>query len=249
MLSKTQIKQYKALKNKKNRQESGLFVVEGEKMVAEALASGFSVVEVIEDAAAIEQISSLTTPPSKIAVVRMASTSKADALKPGLYLALDSLRDPGNLGTILRLADWFGIRRVFMSDDTVEIYNPKVVQSTMGSIFRVSYEYCNLADVCKAFVAAGGEVLGTFLGGENLYEIESRAREVPTLVVIGSESFGISSEIEALCTRRITIPSFSQDGAAEFGDALHRDPSGVGRGCESLNAAIAAAVTISQLRG
>lgn len=227
MITKAQIKTYKALKQKKYRDESGLFVVEGEKMTQEALASDFEVVEVITDKDAIAQISSLTTPPEKIAIVRKPEMkAAAGALENDIYIALDSIRDPGNLGTILRLCDWFGVRKIFMSQDTVDIYNPKVVQSTMGSIFRVDYEYCDLQEVCREF-AKCGSVVGTFLGGENLYG--TSLKEEPTLIVIGSESFGISQEIGALCTKRVTIPSF-------------------GSPCESLNAAIATAITISHYR-
>ena len=141
-ISKNELRQVRSLAQKKFRDESGLFVVEGEKMVSEALASGFEVVsvyrrdEICEEAMA--RLSMLSSPSPVLAVVRQPAPAPFHPSK-GLFLALDGIRDPGNLGTILRVADWFGIDGVVASPDTVELYNPKVVQATMGAIFRVPF--------------------------------------------------------------------------------------------------------------
>ena len=147
--------------------------------------------------------------------------------KDGLYLALDVIRDPGNMGTILRIADWFGLDGVFAAPDSVDIFNPKVVQSTMGAIFRVDFHYCSIAELCSRNDA---EFFGTFLEGENIYEAElssDRAR----IIVTGNESNGISDSVSKACTRRLTIPSFAK-----------------GQGSESLNAAVATAITVSEFK-
>ena len=137
------------------------------------------------------------------------------------------MRDPGNMGTILRLADWFGLDCIFASPDSVEIYNPKVVQASMGAIFRKKLIYCDIARKCGEFRAAGLEVFGTFLNGDNIYEI---ALPAEGLIVLGNESNGISEAVAAECSRRLTIPTF-------------------GGGSESLNVSIAAAITVSEFKG
>ena len=155
-ISNNEIKRIKSLQQKKFRDESGLFIVEGEKMVEEALNSGFQVEAVYRKdeigETAMSRISSLASPSPVLAVVRKPADSKIEnvtSLKPlisegGLFLALDTIRDPGNLGTILRIADWFGIKAVFASADTVDVFNPKVVQATMGAVFRVKLHYLDL---------------------------------------------------------------------------------------------------------
>ena len=155
-LSNSDIKKIRSLQQKKFRDESGLFIVEGEKMVQEAVDSPFGVENIYrkEDigADAMGRISALSSPSPVLAVVRKPEDSIIDDAselmpvirKGGLYLALDAIRDPGNLGTILRIADWFGIDAVFASKDTVDVFNPKVVQSTMGAIFRVKMHYVDL---------------------------------------------------------------------------------------------------------
>ena len=171
MLSKAEIKKIRSLKEKKYRDEYGQFVVEGEKLVSEALASGFKISAVYrkdiigeED---MSRISQLSTPSPVLAVVEKPKPRKLE-LERGLYLGLDAVRDPGNLGTILRLADWFGIKAVFASQDCAEIFNPKVVQASMGSIFRVSTVYCDLPDICVRFRNMGLPVYGTFIGGRDI---------------------------------------------------------------------------------
>lgn len=238
MISKAEIKRIHALRAKKQRDESGLFVVEGEKLVAEALASGFEIENVyrIEDIGreAMERITMLSSPSPALAVVRIPgapSLADIDALVASrpLCLALDSVRDPGNLGTIVRIADWFGIDAIFASEDTVELYNPKTVQATMGAIFRRKVIYCDLPEVTRKFTASGMPVFGTFLDGNDIYG-EDLSQE--GLIVMGSESNGIGPEVGAAVTRRLYIPPYPRDAA----------------GSESLNVAIATAVTCALFR-
>ncbi len=250
MLSKNEIKEIKALGQKKFRDERRLFVVEGEKLVAEALQSDFDVVAHyhVDDIGAetMARISQLTHPSPALAVVRMPQPETADdgaalALDPDeLVLALDGVRDPGNLGTIIRIADWFGIRRILASEDTVEAYNPKVVQATMGAIFRVRVTYVNLADYLRCPVKPGMtngvkpgmtnvEVYGTFLEGDNIYDVPLKRGGI---IVMGSEANGISPEVAAAVTQKLYIPPFPADAHTS----------------ESLNVAVATAITVAEFR-
>lgn len=239
MLSHNDIKRIKSLQQKKFRDECGLFVVEGEKMVAEALSSDYEVVEVLRaeeiGEEAMERISSLSTPSPVLAVIRQkkaVSAEEADRLVvPGmLAIGLDAVRDPGNLGTIIRIADWFGIDAIFASSDTVELYNPKVVQSTMGAIFRKKVIYCDLDSVCESFAKRGMNVYGTFLDGEMIYNKELSG---DGLIIMGNESMGVSRAIASRVSSRLFIPSFAAEGEAH---------------AESLNVAVATAVTVSEFR-
>ena len=165
-ISNNEIKRVKSLQQKKFRDETGLFVVEGEKMVEEACASALAVEEVYYRDEAMSRISALTSPSPVLAVVRkpsdvcLDSAGQIESIKSrsGLYLGLDSIRDPGNLGTILRIADWFGIDAVFATRDTVDVFNPKVVQATMGAIFRVKFHYVDLPELSRCILDAGGKV-------------------------------------------------------------------------------------------
>ena len=235
-ISKNELRQVRSLAQKKFRDESGLFVVEGEKMVSEALASGFEVVSVYRrdeiGEEAMARLSMLSSPSPVLAVVRQPAPA---AFRPskGLFLALDGIRDPGNLGTILRVADWFGIDGVVASPDTVELYNPKVVQATMGAIFRVPFHRMDIAELCRKVVSGGGHVYGTFLDGENMYsKALDCGLEAPSVIVIGNESNGISPAVAACVSDRLFIPPYPAD-----------DP-----GSESLNAAIATAITVAEFR-
>lgn len=235
-ISKNELRQVRSLAQKKFRDESGLFVVEGEKMVSEALASGFEVVSVYRrdeiGEEAMARLSMLSSPSPVLAVVRQPVPA---AFRPskGLFLALDGIRDPGNLGTILRVADWFGIDGVVASPDTVELYNPKVVQATMGAIFRVPFHRMDIAELCRKVVSGGGHVYGTFLDGENMYsKALDCGLEAPSVIVIGNESNGISPAVAACVSDRLFIPPYPAD-----------DP-----GSESLNAAIATAITVAEFR-
>ncbi len=230
MLTNAEMKSIRSLREKKFRDELGLFTVEGEKSVAEALASSFEVVRVLraEDigASAMERISQCATPSPVLAVVKMPKEDRLAELPGGLALALDSVRDPGNFGTILRIADWFGVSQVFASPDSVETFNPKTVQASMGSVFRVRVSRCDIAALCTEFSSAGRRVYGTVLDGENIYSAQLAA---DGLVVMGNESNGISAEVARRLDSRLCIPSF-------------------GGGAESLNVAVATAVTLSEFR-
>lgn len=241
-ISNNEIKRVKSLQQKKFRDELGLFVVEGEKMVEEAMASPFAVEcvyrrdEIGEEA--MKRISSLSSPSPALAIVRKPKDIYVDdpgsmKISSGLYLGLDSIRDPGNLGTILRIADWFGIDAVYAAKDSVDVFNPKVVQSTMGAIFRVKMHYVDLPELASSILNAGGKVYGTFLDGRNIYQRElSCGQDSPVMIVIGNESEGISARMEEFVSDRLYIPPYPAG-----------DP-----GSESLNAAVATAVTVAEFR-
>ena len=237
MITKAEIKEIRALAQKKFRDAAGLFTVEGEKLVEEALRSGFEVVKVYRTeeigAENMARISMLTHPSPALAVVRKPTQPELVPASGELMLALDSLRDPGNVGTILRIADWFGIRTVVASPDTVELYNPKVVQATMGAIFRVNVHYVELTGWLDEVLAAGGKVYGTFLDGRRIYDQPLETGEnAPSVIVIGNESNGISPAVAARVSDRLFIPPYPGD-----------EPTS-----ESLNAAVATAVTVAEFR-
>ena len=235
MISKNGIKDIKALGQKKFRDERGLFVVEGEKLVAEALQSGWDVVAHyrVEDIGeeTMARISQLAHPSPALAVVRQPAAEPLAIEPDELVLALDGIRDPGNLGTILRIADWFGIRNVLASEDTVECFNPKVVQATMGAIFRVRVHYCDLVRSFASLRMTGGDipVYGTFLDGKDIYETPLTRGGV---IVMGSEADGITPEVAKTVTRRLFIPPYPRDA----------------RTSESLNVAVATAITCAEFR-
>ena len=244
-ISNNEIKKIKSLQQKKFRDETGLFIVEGEKMVREAIDSQFKVEkayyksEIGEEG--MKRISALSNPSPALAVVQKPKDSSlddasvlADVIKEGgLFLALDTIRDPGNLGTILRIADWSGIKAVFAAKDTVDVFNPKVVQATMGAIFRVKLHYVDLLEVSDIVLANGGKVYGTFLDGENMYEKNlDTGKDSPVMIVIGNESEGVSKAMEAKVSDRLYIPPYPADALTS----------------ESLNAAIATAITVAEFR-
>lgn len=239
MLTKNQIKYITQLKQKKFRDSNKVFVAEGFKVINELLNSTLQlqhiyttkqlnfnvskefVTEITE--ADLKKISSLTTPNDCLAVFKM----KEDRLPQsnGLKIALDNVRDPGNLGTIIRLCDWFGIADLICSKETVDVYNTKVVQATMGSLTRVNIHYINLADYLKN---TNEPVYGTFMDGTNIYKTDLSTSGV---IVLGNEANGISKEIEALVTAKIAIP--------RFGDLQQT---------ESLNVATATAIILSEFK-
>ena len=244
-ISNNEIKRVKSLQQKKFRDAEGLFVAEGEKMVEEALKSGYQVEHIYrkEDIGeeAMKRISALASPSPVLAVIhKPEDVNIADISEilrrvsdGGLYLALDSIRDPGNLGTILRIADWFGVDAVFAAPDTVDVFNPKVVQSTMGAIFRVKMHYVDLPALSESLLAMGGKVYGTFLDGQNIYSRHlDTGKTAPVMIVIGNESEGISKSMQGLVSDRLYIPPYPVG-----------DP-----GSESLNAAVATAVTVAEFR-
>ena len=244
-ISANEIKKVRSLSEKKFRDRLGLFCVEGEKMVEEAMNSRFKVETVYRKdeigEESMSRISSLASPSPVLAVLHkpqdinlFTESSLSDALgKSGLYLALDTIRDPGNLGTILRIADWFGIDAVFAAPDTVDVFNPKVVQATMGAIFRVKFHYVDIPTLCKAAVSVGGNVYGTFLDGSDMYAKDlNPGKDSPSVIVIGNESNGISDAVAKLVSDRLYIPPYPRNES----------------GSESLNAAIATAVTVAEFR-
>ena len=238
MITSAEIKLVKSLSQKKFRDLHGLFVAEGEKLVAEALHSRFKVRDVYRvqeiGEAAMARITGLSSPsPVLCTVERPQDLQSGEMPANGLFLALDGIRDPGNLGTILRIADWFGIDAVYASPDTVDVFNPKVVQATMGAIFRMQFHYTDIPALCRKAREAGGAVYGTFLDGENLYKKSlSNGVERPSVIVIGNEANGISAATAACVTERLFIPPFPPDIP----------------GSESLNAAVATAVTVAEFR-
>ena len=243
-ISNNEIKRLKSLQQKKFRDEYGLFVVEGEKLVEEALNSHFEVEAVYRrdeiGEEAMKRISSLASPSPALAVLRKPSdvyvddlSSIASGLSRGLYLGLDTIRDPGNLGTIIRIADWFGADAVFAAPGTVDVFNPKVVQATMGAVLRVRMHYVDLPSLAGEFLSRGGKVYGTFLDGSNMYERDlDTGEDRPVMIVIGNESEGISATMAGLVSDRLYIPPYPADDS----------------GSESLNAAIATAITVAEFR-
>ncbi len=245
-LTNANIKLLHSLDQARTRRSEGLFKVEGTKAVADTLGA-FEPVAVYATAAYIGKtdfrhpmlvqatsrdmgrISSLTTPADIIAVYRIPESDAGFDLQTeasaGLVLALDTIQDPGNLGTIIRTADWFGICHIIASESTADVWAPKVVQATMGALARVRVHYCDLPVALAEL--HGVEIFGTFLDGENLYDAEL----APTgVIVTGNEGRGISEAAAAAVSRRITIPSFGPHAA------------------ESLNAAVATAVTVAEFR-
>lgn len=232
MLSKAEIKFIHSLRDKKAREEQGLFVVEGEKMVSEALASSFEVQRVLRieeiGSETMSRICSSTSAPPVIALVRMpAPPPEAAELPEGLSLALDSVRDPGNMGTIIRIADWFGVQSIFASSDSVDFFNPKVIQASMGSIFRMRLSSTDIPQLCARYRSLGLSVYGTFLNGTDIY---SSSLDSSGLIVMGNESRGISNKVSEQVSVRLLIPSFG------------------GSRAESLNVAVASAITLSEFR-
>ncbi|WP_324721741.1 TrmH family RNA methyltransferase [Salinimicrobium sp. HB62] len=240
MFSKSQIKLIKSLSQKKYRMKNGLFVIEGKKGIFELLNSSFKlhalyttedIFKAEEDRtfliseADLKKISNLHTPQAALAVFQIPIPEVPDM--KGLQLVLDEIKDPGNLGTIIRLCDWFGIRHLICSLETVDCYNPKVVQATMGSISRVNIHYCDISEYLTQ-AKTKKKIYGTFLEGENVY---TKHLSSDGIIVLGNEANGISKEIENLISEKIHIPQF---GAAQS--------------TESLNVATAAAIFLSEFR-
>jgi TrmH family RNA methyltransferase len=239
MVSKNQLKLISSLHLKKNRIANQLFIAEGVKVIQELLKSNFilehlySTEPLFEEVnpalksniseSELKKISALTTPNNCLAVFKIPEATPIN--DKGLILALDDIRDPGNLGTILRLCDWFGIFQVICSEQTVDVYNPKVVQATMGSISRVNVSYVNLKSYLKN---TSLPIYGTFMDGSNVYK-ESLPNDA--IVIMGNEANGISLEIENNIKNRLTIP--------RFGDLQLT---------ESLNVASATAIILSEFR-
>jgi rRNA methylases len=222
VISKSKIKQIKSLEYKKFRNEFGLFVAEGEKLVGEILQLHFEieslftlvdiqlprhgiVAEVISEDE-MKRISFLKTPSSAFVVAKIPKTEiDIQKINNSLNLVLDDIQDPGNLGTIMRLCDWYGIENIICSHETADCFLPKVVQATMGAIGRVNVFYTELKDFFTK-IDNNIDVYGTFLEGENIYNTKLLQRG---LIVMGNEGKGISQEIEKFITKKLYIPCFS----------------------------------------
>jgi len=243
MITKNQKKLIRSLKLKKNRISHGLFVAEGVKVINEFLNTSLqlkhlfvvkeythlfkgaseSCTEIVTNSE-LAQLSFLTTAQKAIAVFKI-PTPDTKAAKKGIELALDGVNDPGNLGTIIRLCDWFGITNLICSENTVDCYNPKVVQSTMGSLTRVNISYVNLNTYLQN---TDLPILGTFMKGENIYKTTLPKQGI---LIMGNEANGISDEVKPLITQQLTIPRFGE---------LQQT--------ESLNVATATAILLSEFK-
>jgi TrmH family RNA methyltransferase len=237
MLSKSQIKLITSLKQKKYRLQHGFFVVEGVKTITELIHSDFELVtlyttesfnfddteEEIISETDLKRISFLKTPNKALAIFKIPNSKSIDLNQ--LIVALDDVRDPGNLGTIIRLCDWFGVKDLVCSYKTVDCFNPKVIQATMGSISRVNITYLNLSEFLKE---NGLLSFGTFMDGESIY---SKNLPEKGVLILGNEANGISHEIEKLVTEKLSIPRF-----------------GYLRATESLNVATATAIFLSEFK-
>ncbi len=238
MLSKSQIKLINSLTQKKYRQKHQLFFAEGVKVIKELLNSNFALemlftevdlfytpkdkIQLLEQGE-LQKISKLSTPQTALALFKI--PEDFEPIKKGLIVALDGVRDPGNLGTIIRLCDWFGVENLLCSTDTVDCYNPKVVQATMGSIARVEVSYTNLEE---SLPKLNLPLYGTFMQAESVY---SAVLPKEAVLVLGNEANGISSRIEKILTHSISIPQF-----------------GTHQKTESLNVATATAISLSEFR-
>lgn len=247
MLSKNKIKYIRGLELKKNRKEAGVFVAEGHKLVEELLGHfpcrlllataawlqrhpqlpADEVIEVTQDELAR---ASLQKAPQEVLAVLMQPRWEwtPQVVKESLCLALDDVQDPGNLGTIIRLADWFGIEHIFCSTGTADVFNPKTVQATMGALARVKVHYGSLPQLLEE-VGTETPVYGTYLDGEVIYDQSLSAHG---LIVMGNEGKGISPELAPWINRRLYIPPYPGDRATS----------------ESLNVAIATAVICAEFR-
>ena len=240
------IKLVRSLALKKNRDDEGLFVAEGTKCVRDTW-DAFRCRYLIATRAWYEQcgnashydrlvlapkgqmarMSQFTTPSDVIAVYETPERKvDADEVRRGLSIVLDNIQDPGNLGTIIRLADWYGIGNIFANPTTVDVYNHKVVQATMGAISRVKVHYQDLEDLFDDY--ADLPIYGTFLDGDNIY---AQTLEPRGFVVFGNEGKGIGAKVAARVTHRLLIPAAPRQG----------------QGSESLNVGVAAAITVSEL--
>jgi TrmH family RNA methyltransferase len=238
MISKRQIKIITSLHQKKYRKSTGLFVAEGKKVIEEFLNSNFeletlfttdaflfekSVDAIVLSEAELKKISFLKTPNKALALFKI--REEAFLKQEGLIVALDAIRDPGNLGTIIRLCDWFGVKQLVCSETTVDCYNPKVIQATMGSLTRVQVVYTDLSIYLSE---TNLPIFGAFMDGTNVYKAN-----LPTngILVMGNEANGVSEEISTFITEKIAIP--------RFGDLQQT---------ESLNVAMATGILLNEFK-
>ena len=244
MISKAKIKFIKSLQLKKNREQTHLFLAEGYKLMGELLAKqrahtivathewienqscvqANEVIEVTQEE--LKKVSLLQHPQQVLAVFPFLPSTEATPQNE-LILALDGVQDPGNLGTIIRIADWFGIKNIMCSEDTVDVYNPKVIQASMGSVAQVSVNYCNLKSFIKN-ISPEVPVYGTCLDGENIYNQKLSSKGI---IVMGNEGKGVSTAIKQLFTHKLLIPNYHPQSAID-----------------SLNVAIATAITCAEFK-
>jgi RNA methyltransferase, TrmH family len=236
LISKSEIKSITQLQQKKYRDSRNLFVAEGPKVIKELLKEGLKLQRFFSTEAAeisethhthinhqeLKKISNLKNANTALAVFEKPTSQKFE--NRGLIVALDAVRDPGNLGTIIRLCDWFGVTQLLCSQDTADCFNPKVIQATMGSIARVSVQYVSLSEVLKN---AKMPIFGAFMDGKDVYE-NNLPKEA--ILVMGNEANGISQEISALISEKISIPQFGKTTT------------------ESLNVATATAILLSEFK-
>lgn len=246
MLSKNKIKYIHSLELKKNRKKEGVFVAEGHKLVGDLLPHfhcrlilatntwlkehhDIQADEIIEiTSEELVKASLLKTPQEVLAIFEQPQYNyTTDVIKDSLCLALDDIQDPGNLGTIIRLADWFGIEHIFCSQGTVDVYNSKVIQATMGALARVKVHYCNLPELISSLKDV--PVYGTFLDGENIYD---KPLSENGLIIMGNEGNGVSKEVSQLINNKLYIPNYPTGRTTS----------------ESLNVAIATAVVCAEFR-
>lgn len=253
MISRNKIKLVKSLQLKKQRHSQQAFIIEGTKLFTEAIRTSAQILETYvtrdwlnEHAALVHnryydivsekemnEISQLATAPGLLAIVAIpACTYNIKELEGKLSLALDGINDPGNLGSMIRSAEWFGVEYVFCSEDTVDVYNPKVVQATMGSIFRVKTIEMSLTKLFQDASSNGIKVMGAMMEGENIFK--TNLANENELLVIGSESHGIRDHLLPFIQKKITIPAYNISNSDI--------------GAESLNAAIAASIILSGFR-
>jgi len=242
MISKNQIKYIQSLHSKKNREQEKLFIIEGIKLVTEFILDGsytikdlFATQDYIDNhidllksktvncteisLEDLKKISLQTTPNQVLAIVTTKDHElNSDWLQQGLTLYLDDIRDPGNLGTMIRIADWFGIKQVICSENTTEVYNPKTLQASMGAVLRVNVIYKSFNNVLS--IAKNLPIYGALLEGKNIYTTQLQKG----IIVIGNEANGITPEVQKQITNAITIPAATNNGS------------------ESLNAANACAI-------
>ena len=241
-LSKAQIKWVRSLQQKKNRDAEGVFVAEGWKCVNDLREAFELVLLVTPDNATpteIEQMSNLRTPQGVIGVfkrrgeeARGEEARGEEARGEKLIVALDGVQDPGNLGTIIRTCDWFGVHDIVCSHDTADCYNPKVVQATMGALARVRVHYLDLKQHLQELREKETPLYGTLLEGENMYNDGAIPNKAKGLIIMGNEGNGISPEIREMITHPIRIPSYPAEA----------DTS------ESLNVGIATAIVLAEFR-
>ena len=251
MISKNTIKLIKSLEQKKFRIKEKLFIVEGDKNVSEVLDSKFNIVKLFATSTFLEnngtklkntklvtevtkddvkQVSLLKSPQNSIALCTLPDSKTLPEKTGGnLQIYLDDIQDPGNLGTIIRICDWFGIEQLFCSLKTADLFNPKVIQASMGSFCRVDIYYTPFEPIAQVAIESGVEIFGAFLDGENIYEQKLPQK---ALLVMGNEGNGISTEIENSINHKIKIPAFNS----------------IGKSAESLNVSVATAIICAEFK-